>query len=453
MKSRKSTDILVCILTFMLVFTGGLSGCGAADKQDKSDTGEKSRVVSSNDKADSAGMQKKDKTLTDRSGSVIRIACWQKEPYMINLKAYLADKFPEYTIKYEYIQRDNYESVIDSQLSYNGAADIIYVTQKMTVKYAKAGYLAPLTDVGSLYTEEARNAFKYINNIYAVPLVSSYECFYYNQDLFEKYGLVMPTSYDQFLSTCTYVDKFRPGRAIASGLKDGEHLSNCALALLQGGYFSTSRGKALGARIKYGRASFYKDLYPYLRDWEKMIDYGILSPDMYLMDKEAAVKEFAEGRSVFLVGGPEDYNYIKELNPKINMGTMPFGSSSGDMPVIIGGCQSGIAVNRYGKHESEAKEVAVALASYDGQKALWRDSPGSKTYLKGIDFGMPEEFDEIRDILANNMYDPSKCWGEYSREVSVIFGQELQQVLLKKETLEQALIKIDKKILALTEEG
>ena len=176
MNSRKFTDILVCILTFMLVFSGGLCGCGAADIQaDGSETGENSKVVSSNDKADSAGMQKDNKTLADRSAGVIRIACWQKEPYMISLKAYLADKFPEYTIKFEYIQRDNYESVIDSQLSYNGAADILYVTQKMATKYAKAGYLSPLTDVGSLYTEEARDAFKYLNNIYAVPLVSSYE--------------------------------------------------------------------------------------------------------------------------------------------------------------------------------------------------------------------------------------------------------------------------------------
>ena len=452
MRRRRLGTILICILMLLLVFSGGLCGCGSADNQDGSGTDGASKTVSSKDKKDDAAGKQEGNTLTKRDASVIRIACWQKEPYLINLKAYLAETFPEYTIKVEYIQRDNYESVIDSQLSYNGAADIIFVTQRMTNRYARAGYLAPLTDVCRPFTEESQKAFKYLNNVYAVPSVSSYECFYYNKYLFEKYGLIMPKTYDQFLNNCVYVDKFRPGRAVSAGLKDGNILSNSALSLLQGEYLTTSKGKAIGARIKYGRASFHDELYPHLTEWEKMIDYGVFSPDMYLMDKEAAIREFTSEKSVFLIAGPEDYNHIKELAPDMDIGTLPYGSSGDSVPVIIGGCECGIAVNRYGGHEEAAKKIVRSLASYEGQHILWMDSKGSKTYLKDTDFGTPPEFEGISEVLSNNMYLSSKCWGEYDREVSAILGEELQQVLLKKETLEEALYKIDKRMKATVSE-
>ena len=450
MKRRKLTDILVCILTLLLVFSGGLCGCYAADSnQDGSGTDGTSKTVSSAGKEENVEIGQDESTLTDKSGSVIRIACWQKEPYLINLKAYLAETFPEYTIKYEYIQRDNYESVIDSQLSYNGAADIIFVTQKMTSKYARAGYLVPVTEACYPFTGEARYGFAYRDNVYAVPSVSIYECFYYNKDLYEEYGLSMPTSYDSFLSICDDINRSKPGRAITSGLKDGERLSNCALALLADGYFNTPKGQSFGLRLRNGNASFYEELYPYLLDWEKMIDHNALSSDLYLFDMDAAIHEFAEGKSVFLVAGPEDYNYIKSLCPNMNIGTMPYGSTSGNIPVIVGGCDTGISVKKYGEHTEEALNIVKALASYDGQKALWRDSPGSKTYLTDVDFGMPKEFDEIKDVLDNFMFFPYNDWGDNSREVKVAFGEELQHVLLKKENLEEAMKKLDVKVQAI----
>ena len=62
---------------------------------------------------------------------------------------------------------------------------------------------------------------------------------------------------------------------------------------------------------------------------------------------------------------------------------------------------------------------------------------------------MPKEFDEIKDVLDNFMFFPYNDWGDNSREVKVAFGEELQQVLLKKENLEEAMKKLDIKVQAI----
>ena len=381
---------------------------------------------------------------------LIRIAAWYEESYITNIKTFLANRFPEYDFEYIYIQRTNYESVIDSQISYDGAADIICVTENMAKRYARGGYLVPLSKMVKGFSEDALDKFKYLNEYYAVPSVSSYECFYVNKEYFEKFGFKPPSVYTDFYDMCAKIRE-NGMKPLSSGLKDKEGLASSAMAIMQATYFRTPEGESFGTRLGEGKASFYEEVYPHMDIWYKMIEEGIFTRDMCLMDKKAAIEEFASGKTVILSGGPEDYNQIYKENPTIKLDTIAFGGHDDGTELLTGGCEYGFAVVNDNQNVNDALKVVRSLTTLMGQRAIWKDSPGSKTYLKNVEFEMPHEFDNLKDALENNLYLPYTGWGYYSREISVELENELQQVLLGREDLEDAFKRIDEKTKAIVE--
>jgi len=430
MKNIKMRKLFVGILISVAVTMSFLCGCAS----------------SSEDTQQVAIVPKEEK----ESRKVIRIATWYDDSHSTNIKAFLAKRFPEYDFEYTYIQRTNYESVIDSQISYNGAADIICVTENMAKKYAVGGYLAPITNMVKGFSEDAIDTFKYQNEYYAVPGVSSFECHYYNQDYFDKLGFSEPSVYSDFNDMCKVIldNGMKP---LSAGLKDKEGLASSVIAVMQGAYFNTPEGESFGERLQKGEASFYEELYPKIDIWYSFIEEGIFTPDMCLMDKQAAIEEFASGKTVFFVGGPEDYNQIYKANPSIRLGTIPFGGKDDGSQLLLGGCEYGFAVVNGNKNMEDALNVLRSLTTMIGQRALWKDSPGSKTYLRNIKFKTPKEFDNLEYALENCLYMPYTGWGYYSREISVELENELQQVLLGRETLENAFKRVDGKAKAIVE--
>ena len=381
---------------------------------------------------------------------VIRIATWYEDSYITNFKAYLASRFPEYDFEYTYIQRTNYESVIDSQISYDGAADIVLVTENMAKKYARGGYLVPLSKMVKGFSDEALDKFKYIDDYYAVPGVSTFECHYFNQDYFDEFGFSPPSVYSDFSDMCKIAMK-NGVKPLSAGLKEKEGLASSLIAIMQGSYFNTPEGESFGERLQKGEASFYKELYPDIAVWYSFIEDGVFTRDMCLMDKQAAIEEFASGKTVFLAGGPEDYNQIYRVNPNMHLGSIPYGGKDDGSQLLLGGCEYGFAVVNDDRNVEEALKVVRSLTSLMGQKALWKDSPGSKTYLKNVKFKSPKEFDNLQEALENSTYMPYTGWGFYSREISLELENELQQVLLGREDLEDAFKRIDGKAKAIVE--
>ena len=223
------------------------------------------------------------------------------------------------------------------------------------------------------------------------------------------------------------------------------------MAIMQASYFRTPEGESFGTRLGQGKASFYEEVYPNMELWYKMIEEDIFTKDMCLMDKKAAIKEFTEGKTVILSGGPEDYNQIYKENPSINLDTIAFGGKDDGTELLTGGCEYGFAVVNGNENISDVLKVARSLTTLMGQRAIWKDSPGSKTYLKNVEFDMPKEFDNLKNALENNLYLPYTGWGYYSREISVELENELQQVLLGREDLEDAFKRIDGKVKAIVE--
>ena len=449
MKSHKLEKAFVSIILQFAFIICMLAGCGSSYPKPTSiaslgaapRTGEKEATF------EAPSDDSKPKKVEENGKITIRIATWYQEEYLGNLKSYLTRTFSDVTFEFVYIDKNHYESIIDSQLSYREAPDILYVDQGMARKHALTRYITPLTDITQEFNRYSREAFAYGNEIYAVPNTSSYKCLYYNKGLFEKYGLKVPQSYEEFLENAVYIRETLGMKVCSAALKDYANISESAQAFLQASYFDTEEGSYFGERLVYGRASFYNDLYPYLSDWEKLITYEVFRPEMYTMDQKAAIQEFANEETFILAGGPEDYNRIKVANPDISLGTMPFCGTADGTPILIGGCDCGFAVNTYGDHRQLSKEIVTSLASAEGQRELWNDRVGSMSYLKGLTIANPDTFDGIEQALKHKgLFMPYYSWGENCDNINMILGKELQRVLLGKETTNMALMQVDIKV-------
>ena len=378
--------------------------------------------------------------------TVIRIATWYTEDNLTNLKAYLAGEFPNYTFKFEYVGKSNYEPIMDAKLSYKGAPDIIYVDQEMAEKHAKTGYIANLSDITEEFNKEAKMSFGYGNAVYAVPNTSDLECIFYNKDMFSAKGARVPTDFSTFIGACDYFRVVRKIRPLAASLKDPYGFANSALGIVSANYFSTDRGSGFGGRLQYGRTTFSEEIRPYMKDWETLIEHKVLTADMYTADGKRAIEEFVSEEAAMIVGTPETYVAIREARPEMKIGTLPYFGTEGEGMAIIGGCDLGFALNSNAMNYDEAKEVLASLARVDGQEALWKDRPGSQTYLEGTAFNVDEAFKGIEVCYKKGLvFTPWMEWGQdLNRPVHYSFGRELQKVLLKREKIEEALENVDK---------
>lgn len=79
------------------------------------------------------------------------------------------------------------------------------------VEWAAAGWVQPITDLVEKYREEynlddipqtAWEGASYQGEIYGVPIVANTQHLMYRMDLFEEYGLAVPTTYDEVIEVC-----------------------------------------------------------------------------------------------------------------------------------------------------------------------------------------------------------------------------------------------------------
>ena len=376
---------------------------------------------------------------------VIRIGTWYAGYDLYSLKAFLARQFPDYIFEFEYVDKSNYEPIMDAKLSYKGAPDILYVDREMTQKHARTGYIIDLTDLCEDFTDEAKLSFSYGNAVYAVPNTSQFECIYYNKKLFEEKKVAVPTSLETLIGSSDELRVVKRITPLAVSLKDPFALADTALGVLSANYFSTDRGSGFGGRLQYGRTTFQKEIQPHLSDWSALLNHRILTNDQYTTDKLTAIEQFVNEEAAMIVGGPETYNAIMQRDPLMIIGTMPFFGSSGEKKAIIGGCDLGFAVNAASRNIDTAIEVVKALTTYDGQQALWIDRPGSMTYLKNVTFANSQVYDGIEECYDKGLvFTPWMDWGfELNKQTHYKFGRELQKVLLCRESLNGAMQNTD----------
>lgn len=109
--------------------------------------------------------------------------------------------------------------------SESDAIDVLYLNDSSFRRFAANGWLEPIDDLWEKYEEEydlddfpqsVIDAVSYEGSIYAMPILTNTELFFYRKDLFEEAGIEPPQNMDDYMAAAAELNSNRTAGTIMS---------------------------------------------------------------------------------------------------------------------------------------------------------------------------------------------------------------------------------------------
>lgn len=237
----------------------------------------------------------------------------------------------------------------------------------------------------------------------------------YNLDVFEKYNIKIPETFDELMDACEAIKTRSKGEVIpiaccAEGWQEAQFFDFFASSLfispadnyasqLLDGSFDWSRWDELAAK------------------WLDIYHKGYLNKNMLNERYEDNINALAQGKAAIGFYGPYIIDEMKRVNPRVRADMMPIPAmSAGDAPTFAGGERSTIAVWKDSPNLEEALKVIdfCALPENVAKMCSFTKLPPAITGVKG-DFGeltaTYERYKDIRTIpYFDRVYLPDGMW-------------------------------------------
>jgi len=367
---------------------------------------------------------------------------------MASLLALIEQKLPNVDLEYQFIDATQYDTIIKTQLAAGEGPDIIGgLIDETTVKL---GYFEDLTPrFAGKYYDSGTSYVTFDDKLYGLPQASWFNGIYYNKDLFEQYKLQTPKTLDEYFKVAqVFMDNGVKPQAI--GLKNANVAMQSFIALALNDYIGTPEGKGFDEAFRTGTASMQEALLPALNTWTEYLKRGIFTKDMLGLEEEQAIDEFTSGKAAMFQSGPWYMDTFKQKNPAMNIGMFPNLGTKGSTGWMVGGPGVAFGLNAKSTAKEAAFEVLELLSTPEGQQAYWEDNKGGSSYLKGVVFDMPAEYNDAQEAFQQgNVYFPPNGWGTLRNPIIDEMGKMIQAVVGGQATPEQALSAVDKKAVSL----
>lgn len=351
------------------------------------------------------------------------------------------------TIEYEFVEFDQFNSYLNTQLESGGGPDL--VVSGSFPSLIKTGAVLPIEDA-SVY--ENFNEAGLIQStgqdgaVYGIPTWGWFSSFFYNTELFEQYGQEVPTTWDELMDVSTsFLDE--GVTPISFGLAQGnDRALHSILGYLNNAYYENGDGSfeddiefALGEKKL---ADMWTEP---LEDWSEIIDLGIITPEMLGIPEQQSMDAFKTGQAAMIITGPWHYEEFKESG--VPFGTFSHVGTNPDNRWLIGGPGAPIGVNANSKNADAAFKALALLASQEVQQSFVDANPGSFASYQGVSPQLPEEYANVVPMLeAGNVAFPLGRFdvGMNSGPVGTELVAQLQKLILGEVTPEQVTANLDK---------
>lgn len=349
-----------------------------------------------------------------KGGSTVTMTGWYTEenmaPVLEKVNKALDGK---YTVEYTYINMDEYNNVLSTQLAAGEGPDIVTDGTNFNARI-KAGNLKDIT--GAEYLKGINEAGMSLSTsedgkAYGIPSYGWFSGLWYNKDIFEKNNITeLPQTFDELVAVA---DKLKAAgvQPFGFGLADGDQGMHSLMGYIENTFYETSEeGKKFDEEFSYGEKKMDGTLNQYVKDWSILIEKGHIAPEMVGISNEQALSDFISGKTAMFNAGPWYYANIKEAN--MNAGMMPHLGKIADTQYMLGGPAASFGVNVNAKNQDGADAVMAALASVEVQQAFADANEGSFSYKEGVKVDMPSEYDAVRPVLeAGNVACSWERWG------------------------------------------
>jgi raffinose/stachyose/melibiose transport system substrate-binding protein len=273
----------------------------------------------------------------------LRVLVHQNPPMVAFMEAFnqkFSEKYPNVTVDMSVVNANDLSTVTQTRLTANDV-DVVdmFGFANAAQPYMKnadppnwqtlidAGYLLDISDqpfVKNYYEAAIKDAGTYNGKVYQVNLGGvSYSGIYYNKNLFEEYGVTVPTTWSELVAACeTFAAADIP--CMTAGGKDGWPIFVGAYGLI-GSIYPDQAALVEGlwtGSIKWNDAKS-------MEMWDKMKVYAqeMMEPGASGIAGDAAPGRFASGAVAMFSGGTWYAAAIDAAEPDFEWGYMPWPGS------------------------------------------------------------------------------------------------------------------------------
>ncbi len=427
---------LAAVFTLSMV----LSGCGSNGSSSKDSP------ASSGSTAQAAPEATAEQPV---SKTKIRMTYWNKEDTVKTLLSLIEEKLADVELEYQFIDNSQYGNIIETQLAAGQGPDIIGNGPVAVQKHVKLGYAEDLSRYADKYSESGKLVYSVDGKLYALPGISWFEGIFYNKDIFEKYGLTPPKTFEEELAIHETL-KNAGIKPQAMGAKSWEPMMKSSMGFVMNDFLFTDAGEGFDEEFGKGTKTLDGNWNKSIARWAELIKRGYITKDMLGIDYDQALAEFATGEAAMWESGPWAVDTIKQKNPDLNFDMFPFYGDEPGTGYLIGGPGVGFEINKASEGKEAAFKVMDLISTPEGQKAFWNDNKGGSSYLVGVELEMPAEFASCAEVLkAGNVYCPWNVWSNqgYVNFGNIIndYGKYFQELLSGGKDVDEVLKAIDKR--------
>lgn len=414
---RKKIFVTICLLSIAL-----LSACTSGEKKE---------------------------VKKEKNKNVITMIGWYDEDNMSKVLEAVEDKLDgEYTIDYSFVNLQQYNNVLSTQLASGEGPDVVMDGAAFPARI-KSDNLIELNDEKFLkdFSEEGLSlGTDKDGSVYGIPSYGWYSGVWYNKEIFNDYGLEAPETFEEFLDVSKTL-KEAGVNPIGFGLSDGDSGVHSLVGYLENTFYQEKDNDIFDTELAYGEKELSGNWNSSVNEWMKLIKMNIIDESMLGISNDQNLNAFINGEIAMINSGPWHYNNIKDAGFDFGMFSH-LGIDKGNQR-LVGGPAANMGINKNTKNIEGAKVVLEALASDEVQMAFLESNPGGFSYKNGVTQELAKEYELISKILDDghigNMWDrlginvPSETFlGEFKKQV--------QNLVSKSSSSEEFLEALDLKI-------
>lgn len=285
----------------------------------------------------------------------------------------MLDKYKEISgvsIRFEPTRNTEYNANLRLQLEGGTGPDLFY-SRSYTVgrKLYEDGYAMDVTDIPGVmenFDDTARHAWTADDGkVFAVPFAAVNHVVYYDKDVFAKYDLEVPTTFEELLKVCETL-KENGETPFANGLAENWDILECVFCGMVPNYIGGFENRELyeSGERKLNDEYFLR----VLSDFEKLTKYF---PEGFQSVANAdGPMLLGLGRAVMFIDGSWRSGAWDVDFPDFNWGAFAIPAPEGNAQAICHHSDMAITGNNATKHPEEVKGFLEWLASPEGAQIV-----------------------------------------------------------------------------------
>lgn len=307
-------------------------------------------------------------------GEQATISMWFNTPLYESYCKQIAETFmqrnPGIKVQYETKTGDKYFSLLNTAIQAGSAPDLFWTlgTKTQTLPdMVKQGVVMDLTgkvDVSQWEksTPMSVEVCKIDGRLYLTPICSvDSRVVFYNKEIFEKYSLNVPKTFDDFIAIC---DKLMQNNITPMSLagNDSWDILFCFEPILAA-VAPDWLDEATAGNAKVNDERMVNALKLFC-DWAQK---GYFGKGYAGMDDAGQLLSFSTGKVAMTIAGTWVMESVTKNNPDLKLGTFKLPTKDGVRPMVVTP-NSGCSVYSKTKYPEQAVKLAQFLASQEGQQ-------------------------------------------------------------------------------------